>query len=139
MEIQVYHTLPEAARQIRQEVFVEEQHFQEEFDGIDGRALHLILYRDGVAAGTCRVFQGREPGEYLVGRIAVRKSFRGQNLGAALLEAAEQEIWKAGGSSVRLHAQQRASGFYEKQGYEPYGPVEYEEYCPHIWMKKKLL
>ena len=27
MEIQVYHTLPEAARQIRQEVFVEEQHF----------------------------------------------------------------------------------------------------------------
>ena len=107
MEIQVYHTLPEAARQIRQEV--------------------------------CRVFQGREPGEYLVGRIAVRKSFRGQNLGAALLEAAEQEIWKAGGSSVRLHAQQRASGFYEKQGYEPYGPVEYEEYCPHIWMKKKLL
>ena len=31
------------------------------------------------------------------------------------------------------------SGFYEKQGYEPYGPVEYEEYCPHIWMKKKLL
>ena len=97
MEIQVYHTLPEAARQIRQEVFVEEQHFQEEFDGIDGRALHLILYQDGVAAGTCRVFQGREPGEYLVGRIAVRKSFRGQNLGAALLEAAEQEIWKAGG------------------------------------------
>ena len=69
----------------------------------------------------------------------MRKSFRGQNLGAALLEAAEQEIWKAGGSSVRLHAQQRASGFYEKQGYEPYGPVEYEEYCPHIWMKKKLL
>ena len=46
---------------------------------------------------------------------------------------------KAGGGSVRLHAQQRASGFYEKQGYEPYGPVEYEEYCPHIWMKKKLL
>ena len=57
MEIQVYHTLPEAARQIRQEVFVEEQHFQEEFDGIDGRALHLILYQDGVAAGTCGFFR----------------------------------------------------------------------------------
>ncbi len=138
MEIRVYDTLPEDARQIRQEVFIEEQHFQEEFDGIDSRALHLVLYRDGSPAGTCRVFQGREPGEYLLGRIAVRKSFRGQNLGAALLEAAEREIRKRGGGSVRLHAQQRAAGFYEKQGYAPYGPVEYEEYCPHIWMEKKL-
>ena len=138
MEIRVYDTLPEDARQIRQEVFIEEQHFQEEFDGIDSRALHLVLYRDGSPAGTCRFFQGREPGEYLLGRIAVRKSFRGQNLGAALLEAAEREIRKRGGGSVRLHAQQRAAGFYEKQGYAPYGPVEYEEYCPHIWMEKKL-
>ena len=73
-----------------------------------------------------------------MGRIAVRKPFRGQNLGAALLEAAEREIRKRGGGSVRLHAQQRAAGFYEKQGYAPYGPVEYEEYCPHIWMEKKL-
>ena len=76
MEIRVYDTLPEDARQIRQEVFIEEQHFQEEFDGIDSRALHLVLYRDGSPAGTCRFFQGREPGAYLVGRIAVRKPFR---------------------------------------------------------------
>ena len=57
MEIRVYDTLPEDARQIRQEVFIEEQHFQEEFDGIDSRALHLVLYRDGSPAGTCRFFR----------------------------------------------------------------------------------
>lgn len=40
--------------------------------------------------------------------------------------------------TVRLHAQRTAVPFYEKQGYQAYGPVEYEEYCPHVWMRKKL-
>ena len=26
--------------------------------------------------------------------------------------------------------------FYEKQGYLPYGEIELEEDCPHIWMRK---
>lgn len=138
MEIRVYRGLPEEAAVIRKEVFMEEQHFQEEFDGTDRSALHLVLFQDGVPAGTCRFFAGQVPGEYLVGRIAVRKPYRGKNFGACLLRQAEAEIRKTGGTIVRLHAQKQAVPFYEKQGYEAYGPVAYEEYCPHIWMKKKL-
>ena len=26
--------------------------------------------------------------------------------------------------------------FYEKQGYQPYGEIGFEEGCPHIWMYK---
>lgn len=138
MEIRLYHTLPEEARQIREKVFVQEQHFQEEFDGTDRRAVHLVLYQGGSPAATCRYFQGVSPKEYLVGRMAVLKPFRGQNCGACLLARAEAEIRKEGGEIVRLHAQQRATPFYEKQGYSSYGPVEYEEQCPHVWMRKTL-
>ena len=35
-----------------------------------------------------------------------------------------------------LHAQIQAQQFYEKQGDLPYGEIEYEENCPHIWMLK---
>lgn len=138
MEIKIYYTLPAEARQIRETVFVEEQRFQEEFDETDRRALHLVLYEEGEAAGTCRVFEGPDPGEYLAGRIAVLKPFRGRKFGSFLLEAAEDQVRKAGGTKIRLHAQQRAAAFYEKQGYTASGTVEYEEYCPHIWMWKNL-
>lgn len=138
MEIKIYHTLPAEARQIRETVFVEEQHFQEEFDETDRRALHLVLYEEGKAAGTCRVFEGSDPGEYLAGRIAVLKPFRGRKFGSFLLKAAEDQVRKAGGKKIRLHAQQRAAAFYEKQGYTAGKIVEYEEYCPHIWMWKNL-
>ena len=26
--------------------------------------------------------------------------------------------------------------FYEKLGFQAYGEIEYEEHCPHTWMKK---
>ena len=41
---------------IRREVFLQEQGVspEEEFDGLDDRAFHLILYNDGVPAATGR-------------------------------------------------------------------------------------
>ena len=138
MEIRVYHTIPEEAKKIRETVFVQEQNFREEFDETDRAAVHLVLFEDGVPAGSCRFFQGETGEEYLLGRLAVQKSFRGRNFGACLVKRAEEEIRKEGGKVVRLHAQQRAMPFYEKQGYHSYGTVEYEEDCPHMWMKKEL-
>ena len=26
--------------------------------------------------------------------------------------------------------------FYEKLGFKAYGEIDYDEYCPHTWMKK---
>ena len=47
IEIRTYDTLPEEAVRIRREVFMEEQGFAEEFDELDGRAKHLVLYAKG--------------------------------------------------------------------------------------------
>ena len=46
-----FDTLPEAAREIRTAVFMEEQGFREEFDELDGESVHLVLYCQGVEAG----------------------------------------------------------------------------------------
>lgn len=107
MEIRLYHTLPEEARQIREKVFVQEQHFQEEFDGTDRRAVHLVLYQGGSPAATCRYFQGVSPKEYLVGRMAVLKPFRGK--------IAEPAFWRgprrrSGKREARLYVSMRSRG-----------------------------
>ena len=137
-EIIVYHTLPEEAVKIREEVFMREQGFACEFDETDGKATHLLLLVDGAPAGTCRLFPGEAEGEYLVGRLAVRREFRGLGLGAELIAGAEREIRQKGGTAVVLHAQQQARAFYEKQGYSAYGDGDMEEGCPHVWMRKQL-
>ena len=85
------------------------------------------------------VFFARElPGDYVIGRIAVIKEYRGQNIGTYLLKAAETEIEKIGGKKIFLHAQCRVEKFYEKQGYSSFGKIELDEYCPHVWMSKRI-
>ena len=133
MHIQQFHTLPPEAIAIREEVFMKEQGFQDEFDAIDASATHLVLFDNKTPVGTCRFYT--EDGVYLIGRIAVIKSHRGKHLGATLLEAA---IRSDGGTLTRLHAQCRAQTFYEKQGYRAFGEIGLDEGCPHIWMEKRL-
>ncbi len=138
IEIRTYDTLPEEAVRIRREVFMEEQGFAEEFDELDGRAKHLVLYAKGEPAGTCRVFFDEVDGNFMVGRVAVMRKFRGLHYGEKLVGAAEQKIVDMGGSRAALFAQVRASGFYGKLGYQKVGDEILEERCPHIRMERDL-
>ena len=136
MTIKTYNELPAEAAKIREEVFVREQGFREEFDTVDNSAFHVVLFLDGKAVATCRYFPDGD--SYKVGRIAVLKNYRGRNFGSSVLLEAEKQIAMLGGRSVIFHSQLQACGFYEKLGYVPYGEIEPEEGCPHIWMKKEL-
>jgi predicted GNAT family N-acyltransferase len=138
MEIKIFSALPPEGRRIREEVFVIEQGFQEEFDGTDLVATHILLYEDGIPVAVCRIFPHGDSGQYLAGRVAVLKSCRGRGLGAALMKAAEDQVRQMGGRELRLHAQCRIRPFYEAVGYTPYGEIEDDQGCPHIWMKKSL-
>ena len=124
------------ARIIRQEVFVEEQGFHHEFDEIDSRAWHLVLYENGQAAGCCRLFSSDQPEVYILGRLAVRKSCR--QYGERLVR--EAEAWLRGRQVKRLalSAQVRVRPFYEKLGFTASGDEYLDEYCPHIHMEKEL-
>ena len=138
MYFRTYDKFPVEAKEIRTEVFVKEQKFQEEFDSIDEYATHIIAYEEDKPIAVCRYFQNEE-GKYVLGRLAVIQSHRGKNVGAHVIAEAERQVRELGGESLRLHSQLQAQDFYAKQGYIGGGEIEYEEFCPHIWMTKNLV
>lgn len=136
MHTKAYKQLPQEAKQIRTEVFMNEQGFQNEFDSIDKTACHIVAFHDQKPIGTCRFFQ--EENHYTIGRVAVLKEYRKLHVGKLLLDAAEKEIRKQNGKEIVLHSQFRVYPFYEKQGYVQFGNVDEDEGVPHVWMKKKI-
>ncbi len=139
MRILVYESLPNDAKEIRKAVFINEQGFQNEFDEIDNKAAHIVLYdEDEIPVATCRVFWDSGKNTYVLGRLAVIEKYRGKNIGSVMLEEAETYVQKKEGKTLILHAQCRAVDFYKKSGFIEFGNVENDEGCPHIWMKKFL-
>ncbi len=138
MEIKEYKGLCGDAMLVRQTVFIDEQGFRDEFDEIDKTASHLLAYDSGRPAAVCRFFWSEDKDAYLIGRLAVIKEYRGNGLGADMLKKAEELIKERGGKAIELHSQEQATGFYEKQGYSICSEMEYEEHCPHYWMRKEL-
>lgn len=139
MKITVGRGLPDAARLIRQKVFVEEQGFHNEIDEIDDRAEHFVVYQeDSLPVATCRVFWDTEIEGYMLGRFAVLPEYRLRAIGSAMMREVEKHVQKAGGRSITLHAQCHVSGFYQKLGFVEYGEVEDIQGCPHVWMKKEI-
>lgn len=139
VKIVTYEQFPECAKEIREAVFVKEQGFIDEFDETDAVAVHIVLFDDaGLPAGTCRVFWDEERGSYILGRLAVVKEHRGEQLGSAIVQEAERYVQKMKGAELALHAQCTASAFYQKLGYVEFGEIEAEQGCPHVWMKKNL-
>lgn len=138
MKIKTYQKLPQDAMKVRQNVFVTEQGFVDEFDAIDSVAVHLVMYDGEAPIATCRVFYKEQPEIYYLGRLAVMKAYRGKHLGADMVFAAEDYVRSVGGACILLHAQCAAAGFYEAVGYTQVGDGDEEQGCPHVWMKKVL-
>ena len=138
IRVKRYTVLPDAARELRIKVFVEEQGFIEEFDATDGISTHFVAFVGDSAIGTCRVFKTENAPSYTLGRLAVCKRYRKNGVGRALLNAAEEYVRKTDRTKLILHAQCAAQGFYERCGYTAYGEIEYEQDSPHTWMKKSV-
>jgi predicted GNAT family N-acyltransferase len=139
----------EACFAVRKEVFVVEQGVAEEieYDAFDAVAVHVLAVReDGVPLGTGRLLYGaaaaaRTGGDLAVGslgRLAVAKEARGLGVGVALVRAVEDAAHARGLAAVDLHAQTHALGFYERLGYEAYGPEFPDAGIPHRAMRRAL-
>lgn len=138
IKVQITSELPQWAKDIRQEVFINEQGFINEFDDIDKRAWHLVVYDEETPLACCRFFRGDTPNEFIIGRLAVLKEHRGKQLGALMMQEAEKYIKSIGGEKLSLSAQLRVREFYEKQGFTASGETYFDEYCEHIHMEKAL-
>lgn len=138
MIIQILNAINDDIKQIRIDVFINEQGFENEFDDIDKTAKFVLLSIDGKAVGTCRFFPSNIDGDAHIGRMAVRKFYRGQNLGSKIMHAAENGIRHDGFKTCSLSAQVQARPFYESLGYVAEGEEYLDEGCPHILMRKQL-
>lgn len=122
------------AKLIRENVFIYEQEFENEFDDIDTQAVHCVVYDGGFPVATGRMFN--ENGQAHIGRIAVVKAYRGKKIGSAVVSTLEDYAKTHGYKETVLSAQVRAKQFYYKLGYNEFGEEYLDEYCPHIMMKK---
>ncbi len=125
------------AYNIRLKVFVEEQDvpIEEEIDEIDMIAQHIIVYKNSIPVGTGRVFQQKD--KFYLGRIAVLKTYRGQNIGDFMVRKLMEKAFEMGAHEVHIHAQITVEEFYKKQGFKPYGKEYYEAGIKHINMLVK--
>lgn len=109
---------------LRHTVFVDEQGvpIEEEIDLMDEVATHMLATLDGVPTGTARVLFDGDTAK--IGRVCVLPQGRGTGMGAALIrKGIEIAQGQPGITRVKLGAQVQALGFYEKLGFEVYGPV----------------
>lgn len=124
---------------LRRIVFIEEQGIPEpdEWDDLDGQAIHLLATLDGVAVGTARLLKSNDTGK--IGRICVLKSARGTGLGAALVSAGIDQLAKDPAlSRVQLSAQVHATGFYQKLGFSICSGEYDDAGIPHQDMERAL-
>lgn len=124
-----------AAFAIRLEVFVGEQGFaaETELDATDDVALHALVLEDGRPAATARLYE--QDGVWHIGRVAVRRAFRGRHLGEMAMRMLMVKAADLGAHEVHVGAQRRAEGFYAKLGFTPCGATYDEEGVPHVPMK----
>lgn len=139
---------------VRALVFMVEQGFSYDFDELDDdpEVVYITAYNANdpeSPIGTARIFPAHkelqfpedleyEPGDWIIGRIAVLPDARHMGLGSKLLQEAERYASEHGVGSMHLHAQVRAMPFYHANGYEEYGAHADDEGVPHQWMRKRL-
>jgi len=128
----------DAALALRYDVFCIEQgvSLEDERDGRDDEALHLVAVDGGVVVATCRLLS--EGPEVKLGRMAVAPSHRGRRLAAALLVEADTRARELGAQRIVLAAQLSAQAVYERAGYAPYGDVFPDAGIEHVMMGKPL-
>jgi predicted GNAT family N-acyltransferase len=107
--------LAEQCRAVRDQVFVLEQGVpvELEHDALDPQCLHVLAFQangEGIATGRLL------PDGHL-GRMAVRKEWRGLGVGGAILALLLEEARERSHPKVMLNAQLSAIGFYRSFGF----------------------
>jgi predicted GNAT family N-acyltransferase len=125
-----------ALRSLRREVFVVEQGLPEslERDERDGQSRHALAQdAHAEAVGCARLLpDGR------IGRIAVRREWRGRGVGTALVEQLVALAREDGHRRVRLDARSDACGFYARRGFVAIGAPFVEAGVAHQPMQRDI-
>jgi predicted GNAT family N-acyltransferase len=117
--IRVVRSMEEMARviAIRSAVYMGEQHcpFEEEFDGNDFSATHLICHKGREPVGCMRIRYFADFAK--LERLAVRGENRNVGLAGQMVDAAIELCRKKGYRVLYAHAQKRLVNFWEQRGF----------------------
>lgn len=117
----------------RTEVFLLEQKIIcQDLDGVDYDSLHCFLEESGRVIAYLRAYRHGDDG-VKIGRVL--SVTHGIGLGTELMKRSLDVIRERFACAViSLHAQKRAEGFYQKQGFKTVSPVFLEDDIPHVKM-----
>ena len=134
------HTLYDVLS-LRISVFCVEQNCPyQDADGKDQNAWHMLVYKAGELAATCRILM---PGEAYsdacsIGRVANHSSFRGQKIGQRLMsEAVQQCVVLFPKHPIRIGAQKYLTSFYEQFGFIVVSEPYLEDGIVHVTMERQ--
>jgi predicted GNAT family N-acyltransferase len=117
--IRVVRSMEEMARviAIRSAVYVGEQHcpFEEEFDGNDFSATHLICHKGREPVGCMRIRYFADFAKFE--RLAVRSESRNVGLAGQIVDAAIELCRKKGYRVLYAHSQKRLVNFWQQHGF----------------------
>ena len=118
-------------KNIREKVFIQEQKVtpQLEWDGMDEKAIHFLVFNDKAAIGCARAIVIKD--HMQLGRMAVLKEYRGQGIGSALLEKAMTIAKLNQLSAIYISAPCHAIDFYKKFGFEVKSDIYLDAEIPH--------
>ena len=118
-------------KNIREKVFIQEQKVtpQLEWDGMDEKAIHFLVFNDKAAIGCARAIVIKD--HMQLGRMAVLKEYRCQGIGSALIEKAMTIAKLNQLSAIYISAQCHAIDFYKKFGFEVKSDIYLDAEIPH--------
>jgi ElaA protein len=125
---------------VREQVFCTEQGVskEEELDGLDDQALHLVAVEHGGARviGTLRLLVAGH--EAKIGRVAVESRWRRRGIASRMLGMALLGAREEGCTRARLASQLHATRLYEEAGFTVESEPFEEAGIPHVWMGRGL-
>ncbi|WDZ51800.1 GNAT family N-acetyltransferase [Acinetobacter vivianii] len=128
--------LGQDAKLIRTLVFMTEQNIseQDEWDDQDEISQHFVVYHQDQAIATARLLQ-----DHSVGRVAVKKEYRGQGIGLLIMLDIIVFAQQQCRPFLQLSSQVHAISFYEKLGFIVKGSEYNECGIPHIEMMRPIM
>lgn len=140
MRIEIRYGAFDDALDIRRQVFMEEQgvSYEEEIDGRDESSYHMVVY-DLDEPIACARFYAGDPGQFIVGRVAVLKAYRHRGIGHEVMLAVKDWAIEQGIRVLRLSAQDPVIPFYLDLGYKLTDePGFLDANIPHHYMELDL-
>tara|TARA_B110001469_G_C9573135_1_gene284193 strand:+ start:528 stop:1022 length:495 start_codon:yes stop_codon:yes gene_type:complete len=127
---------------LRTEIFVVEQDCPyQEVDEKDRQSFHLFGRAENreVVAVTRVLPQGVSYDEVSIGRVALKKTYRGQGIADTLMIESFKFVKKEFGEvPIRISAQKYLLNYYNKHGFNQVGDMYLEDDIPHLEMLKSV-